>query len=134
MYIDEDLVAGPATPLVLAVLSEGESYGYAVLTRVRELSEVEPEWPDAMLYPLFHRLHRLGYLTTGWRTTPDGRRRRYYAITDDGHAALATWQRQWAGAVRAVDRVRSGPRRLLTALREAGPGPVAVLVPGGTGG
>ena len=37
MHIDKDLVAASATPLVLAILAEGESYGYAILKRVRTL-------------------------------------------------------------------------------------------------
>ena len=56
MHIDKDLVAASATPLVLAILAEGESYGYALLKRVRELSGGELEWTDGMLYPLLHRL------------------------------------------------------------------------------
>ena len=39
MHIDKDLVAASATPLVLGILAEGESYGYAILKRVNELSE-----------------------------------------------------------------------------------------------
>jgi len=101
--IDKDLVAASATPLVLAILSEGESYGYAILKRVRELSGGEFEWTDGMLYPLLHRLHRLGYVTTDWRTPPEGRRRNYYAITDGGRAALAEQQRQWAAVTRALN-------------------------------
>ena len=119
MHTDIDLVAAPATRLVLTVLSEGESYGYAILKRVRELSGGELEWPDGMVYPLFHRLRRLGYLTTEWRTMPDGRRRRYYAITDDGQAALAKWRRRWASAMGAVNSLWRGPGWLLTALGEA---------------
>ena len=38
MRIDKDLVAASATPLVLGILAEGESYGYAILKRVNELS------------------------------------------------------------------------------------------------
>ena len=44
MHINKDLVAASATPLVLAILAEGESYGYAILKRVRELSGGELEW------------------------------------------------------------------------------------------
>jgi PadR family transcriptional regulator PadR len=80
---------------VLAILSDGESYGYAILKRVRALSAGELEWSDGMLYPLLHRLGRLGYVTTEWRTPPEGRRRKYYVITDAGRAALAEHQRQW---------------------------------------
>ena len=75
MHIDKDLVAASATPLVLAILAESESYGYAILKQVRALSGGEFEWTDGMLYPLLHRLRRLGYVTTEWRMPPEGRRR-----------------------------------------------------------
>jgi DNA-binding PadR family transcriptional regulator len=108
VHIDKDLVAASATPLVLAILTESESYGYAILKRVRELSDGELEWTDGMLYPLLQRLHRLGYVTREWRTPPEGRRRRYYAITDEGRAALADHKRQWVTVARALGDVWGG--------------------------
>src|SRR5262245_62113462 len=102
VQIDKDLVAASATPLVLAILGEGESYGYAILQRVRQLSGGELEWTDGMLYPLLHRLERLGLVTTEWRTPPEGRRRRYYAITAPGRASLAEHKRQWVAVTRAL--------------------------------
>lgn len=102
MQIEKDLVAASATPLVLAILDEGESYGYAILKRVRALSDGEMDWTDGMLYPLLHRLNRLGYVTTEWRTPPEGRRRRYYAITDKGKAILAEHKRQWATVTKTL--------------------------------
>lgn len=105
MQIEKDLVAASATPLVLMILAEGESYGYAILKRVRQISDGGLEWTDGMVYPLLHRLHRLGYVTTEWRTPPEGRRRKYYAITDEGHAALAVHKSQWATVTRALGDV-----------------------------
>jgi PadR family transcriptional regulator PadR len=119
VHIDKDLVAASATPLVLAILAEEESYGYAILKRVRELSAGELEWTDGMLYPLLHRLRRLGYVTTEWRTPPEGRRRRYYAITDEGRAVLAQQQRQWLTVTRALGDVWRGSASLPAALGEA---------------
>jgi PadR family transcriptional regulator PadR len=119
MHIDKDLVAAAATPLVLAILADGESYGYAILKRVRALSQGELEWTDGMLYPLLHRLRRLGYVTTEWRSSPEGRRRKYYMVTDEGRAALADQQRQWATVTRALNDVWPGSGALLTALGEA---------------
>lgn len=116
MHIDKDLVAASATPLVLAILAESENYGYAILKRVRELSGGELEWTDGMLYPLLHRLRRLGYVTTEWRTPQEARRRRYYAITADGQAALADQQRQWVTVARALGDVWPGSGELMTAL------------------
>ena len=116
VHIDKDLVAASATPLVLTILAEGESYGYAILKQVRELSGGELEWTDGMLYPLLHRLGRLGHVTTEWRTPPEGRRRRYYAITDEGRAALVEHQRQWAAVTRTLGDVWRGSGGLMTAL------------------
>jgi DNA-binding PadR family transcriptional regulator len=119
MHVDKDLVAASATPLVLAILAESETYGYAILKRVRALSGGELEWTDGMLYPLLHRLLRLGYVTTEWRTPPEGRRRKYYAITDEGRAALADQQRQWAAVTRALSDVWPGSGAVLAAFGEA---------------
>ena len=98
MHIPKDLVAASATPLVLGILTEGESYGYAILKRVNELSGGELQWTDGMLYPLLHRLERLGYAEAAWKV-PAGsraRRRKYYRITEPGRRALSEQRRQWA--------------------------------------
>ncbi len=95
MDINKDLVAASATPLVLAILSEGESYGYAIVKRVSELSGGELQWTDGMLYPLLHRLERNGYVEATWGRSETGRRRKYYRLTDQGREELATHQRQW---------------------------------------
>jgi DNA-binding PadR family transcriptional regulator len=100
--IDKDLVAAMATPLVLAILAEGENYGYAILKRVRELSGGDLEWTDGMLYPLLHRLERLGFVHAEWGISPEGRRRRNYRITDGGLSQLANQRRQWATANRTL--------------------------------
>jgi len=95
MGIGKDLVAASATPLVLAILSEGESYGYAILKRVAELSGHELQWTDGMLYPVLHRLERSGCVTAVWGESESGRRRKYYQLTDRGAQELAEQQRQW---------------------------------------
>ncbi|MBU1588821.1 MAG: helix-turn-helix transcriptional regulator [Actinobacteria bacterium] len=102
MNVDKDLVAAMATPLVLAILVEGRSYGYAILKRVRELSAGDLEWTDGMLYPLLHRLDRLGYVSTEWGESNEGRRRKYYEITERGREQLADQRRQWETANRTL--------------------------------
>lgn len=95
MHIGKDLVAAAATPLVLGILAEGESYGYAILQRVSQLSDGDLTWSDGMLYPLLHRLERLGYVHADWGTAATGRRRKHYRLSPDGLAALADQRRQW---------------------------------------
>ncbi|GAB3132940.1 helix-turn-helix transcriptional regulator [Tsukamurella serpentis] len=103
MHIDKDLVAASATPLVLSILSRGDSYGYAILTRVRELSDGRLEWSDGMLYPLLHRLERLGQVESRWEVADTGRRRKHYAITPAGQEALADRRDQWRVVSAALD-------------------------------
>ncbi len=93
--IGKDLVAASAVPLVLAILDEGESYGYAILKRIDELSGGALEWTDGMLYPLLHRLDRLGYVEARWHGQEGERRRRYYRVTQAGRRALGEQRRQW---------------------------------------
>ena len=95
MNISKDLVAASAAPLVLAILAEGDSYGYAIIKRVSQLSGGHLQWTDGMLYPMLHRLERLGYIEAHWSTAASGRRRRYYRITDAGQAHLKAQRRQW---------------------------------------
>jgi PadR family transcriptional regulator, regulatory protein PadR len=95
MEINKDLVAASSTPIVLAILAEGDSYGYAILKRVRELSGGNMAWTDGMLYPVLHRLERLGHVEARWETADSGRRRKYYRITAQGRDQLAEERKQW---------------------------------------
>lgn len=108
MHIEKDLVAASATPLVLGILAEGESYGYAIVRRVGELSGGRMQWTDGMLYPLLHRLERNGLVRSSWAVSEAGRRRKHYAITDAGLAALAERREQWSVVAEALRQVWSG--------------------------
>src|SRR3954462_27654 len=95
MDLSKDLVAASATPLVLAILAEGDSYGYAIIKRVSELSAGQLHWTDGMLYPVLHRLERQGLVASKWSASENGRKRKYYRITKTGRARLAAHRRQW---------------------------------------
>lgn len=111
MEINKDLTAASSTPIVLAILAEADSYGYAILQRVRELSGGHMDWTDGMLYPVLHRLERLGYIEARWEVAENGRRRKYYGITSAGRAQLVEERRQW----QAVDATLRGIWRSMAA-------------------
>jgi DNA-binding PadR family transcriptional regulator len=104
MEINKDLIAASSTPIVLAILAEGDSYGYAIIQRVRELSGGRMEWTDGMLYPVLHRLERLGLVEARWELAESGRRRKYYRITTGGRTQLVEERSQW----QAVDATLRG--------------------------
>jgi len=114
MDINKDLVAASAAPLVLAILAEGDSYGYAILKRVSELSGGKLQWTDGMLYPVLHRLERQGHIKGKWGTSETGRKRRYYHVTARGQAQLAEQRQQWQmvdAALRSIWSAVSLPAR-----------------------
>ena len=95
MSLGKDLVAASATPLVLAILAEGDSYGYAIIKRVAELSGGHLQWTDGMLYPVLHRLERQKLVAAKWGESESGRKRKYYRITKLGRDELAVQRQQW---------------------------------------
>ena len=115
--IDKDLVAASATPLVLGILADGQSYGYAILKRVRELSGGQMAWTDGMLYPLLHRLERQGYVKASWGTAESGRKRKHYASTASGRDALAERRQQWEVVADALDQVWPNIRHRLAPMQ-----------------
>ena len=125
MEISKDLIAASSTPLVLAILAEKDSYGYAILQRVRELSGGRMEWTDGMLYPVLHRLERLGHVVARWEVAESGRRRKYYRITSQGRARLAEEREQW----KAVNSTLQGIWRALSIPDPANHAASAVALP-----
>src|ERR1700742_833690 len=88
--------------MVLGILAERESYGYAILRRINELSGGELDWTEGLLYPLLHRLERPGYVEASWQSVTGERKRKYYRITSHGLAELAEQRRQWDTVVDAL--------------------------------
>lgn len=80
------LLRGVLDLAVLAVLKEGDAYGYDVLRRLREagLDEVG----DASVYGTLRRLYRAGALSSYVVASDEGPHRKYYALTDSGRGQL----------------------------------------------
>ena len=95
MSQSKELVAASATPMILAILSRGETYGYAIIRQIREVSGTQIEWTDGMLYPVLHRLERNGLVAAKWGSSESGRRRRYYRLTKEGRAQLEAERKRW---------------------------------------
>jgi DNA-binding PadR family transcriptional regulator len=95
MPLSKDLVAASAIPLILSILQRGDSYGYAIIQQVRELSGGEMEWADGMLYPILHRLEQRNLVESFWGEAESGRRRKYYRLRGSGALELAALRAHW---------------------------------------
>ena len=93
--LTKELVAASTEPLILTLLSKGESYGYELIQEVKRLSGEKIEWTDGMLYPVLHRMERKGWIHSRWKEGESGRRRKYYVLQKDGAKALNEHREQW---------------------------------------
>ena len=101
MKLQKELVAASTVPLVLSILAEGDSYGYAIIQRVKDLSGGQIAWTDGMLYPVLHWLEDQNLVTSRWVDSDTGRQRKYYALKPHGRKALRQQQDQW-GLINSV--------------------------------
>jgi len=106
--IRKELVAASAEPLVLSLLSKGESYGYAIIQEVKARSEGRLNWTDGMLYPVLHRMERRGLIKARWGESETGRKRKYYSLKKDGKLAMQKHHEHWT----LIDGVLAGLRKV----------------------
>lgn len=104
MFVQKDLVAASSTPLILSILREQDSYGYAIIKKVRELSNGGLEWTEGMLYPVLHRLEEQRLVESYWHVSETGRRRKYYRITGIGQDELEQLKLQWDAVHGTLER------------------------------
>ena len=95
VMIAKELVAASTEPIILSLLAQSESYGYALIQRVKELSGEKIEWTDGMLYPVLHWLEDQGLVTSCWVESDTGRKRKYYTLKSQGRKALRQQKEQW---------------------------------------
>lgn len=104
MNISKDLIAASATPLILAILKQEDSYGYAIIKRVKQMSANELVWTEGMLYPVLHRLEEQLLIESYWKNSAAGRQRKYYRIKADGLQELELQRKQWELVNAALDK------------------------------
>ena len=93
--LSKDLVAASATPIILSILSHGDSYGYAIIEEVRRASNGKMEWADGMLYPILHRIEKKGLVSSYYKIAENGRKRKYYKLKQSGRRELARLHQHW---------------------------------------
>jgi PadR family transcriptional regulator PadR len=86
---------------VLALLREGERYGFELVQRLSEIEGLVTS--EGTLYPLLGRLRREGVVQTTWRESPSGPPRRYYQLTAAGRSVLAAFTDEWTRFRDGVD-------------------------------
>ncbi|WP_166239050.1 PadR family transcriptional regulator [Paenibacillus turpanensis] len=104
MKVNKELLKGSTATMLLALLKEKDRYGYEIIKEIEKKSEGVFVMKEGTLYPILHLLENDGLLASFW-SEQEGRKRKYYKITDEGRAQLAEKQREWMHFRTAVDKV-----------------------------
>jgi PadR family transcriptional regulator, regulatory protein PadR len=108
MTRERERLKGHLDLLLLSVLAAGPAHGYAIITALRARSDGAFDLPEGTVYPALHRLEEAGLLASDWADA-DGRRRRVYALTSAGSAALAAQRTEWTRFASGVQAVLGWP-------------------------
>jgi len=104
VMISKTLMAASTRPIILAILSRGEDYGYSIIQRVKDISGGSLEWTDGMLYPVLQRMEMDDLIASKWKFSGENRPRRYYKITERGRKELASELVSWRNVWQALTR------------------------------
>lgn len=103
---EPEMVRGAGATAVLALLEDGERYGYQLAEQLATESEGFLDLGQATLYPLLYNLEGKGWITARWQVADNGRRRKYYRLTPGGRRHLERSRTQWSRLVDALARLR----------------------------
>lgn len=108
MKINKELLKGSTSIMILSLLNRKDMYGYQMIQEIKAMSDSTFELKEGTLYPLLHGLENEAAIKSYWYDTEDGRRRKYYGITDEGRTLLMEKKREWSFYVEAVSSIIGG--------------------------
>lgn len=90
---DTQLLKGILEGCVLAVIAEGETYGYEILQALERYGF--DKIGEGTLYPVLTRLDKNGYIVCRKAKSPMGPIRKYYRISDAGAVYLEQFRESY---------------------------------------
>jgi len=103
-----DLLQGTLDLLILKSLILAPLHGWGISKRIRELSRDVLQVNQGSLYPALYRLEDRGLVVSEWRTSPEGRRAKFYKLTAAGRKQIAAEQESWRRFAMAIENVLLG--------------------------
>lgn len=108
MKIDKELLKGSTVILILSLLDSKTMYGYEMIKEIEKRSNGVFEFKEGTLYPILHTLESNGMVEAYWNESEEGRKRKYYKITEKGINHMKEKQKEWDTFRSAVDSVLRG--------------------------
>lgn len=108
MAIDKGLLSGSLGLMILGLLAEEDMYGYQIVKELARRSEQAFEMKEGTLYPLLHMMERENWVAAYSTAGDNGRKRKYYQLTDAGQGVLEAKRAEWQYFTHSVNKVIGG--------------------------
>ncbi len=102
-----DWFKGDIESLILFMVSQHPMYGYQIIKELEARSQGYFRFKEGTLYPVLHRLERLGLVVGQWQKRSGNRQRKYYHITEKGQVVVAERTSEWRDFLTAMNLVFS---------------------------
>ena len=103
------MLQGTLDLMVLQTLdSMGPLHGYAIATRLEQVSNGALQLNMGTLYPALMRLEQRGLLRGKWGITESNRKARFYSLTAAGRRELAREKQMWNRMSTIMDALMRG--------------------------
>ena len=83
----------------------GPLHGYGIARRIEQVADGSLALNQGTIYPALLRLEQKAWIKSGWGTSDNNRRARFYSITATGRKHLAAETDSWARTVEIVNRL-----------------------------
>jgi transcriptional regulator len=100
-----DILQGTLVLLVLRTLEQGPKHGYLITSHIQKVSDDVLRIEEGSLYPALHRMEQEGWLSAEWGVSENGRRARFYRLTEKGQRQLIEEEKSWQRLTAAVAQV-----------------------------
>jgi PadR family transcriptional regulator, regulatory protein PadR len=101
--LNKEMLKGTIDLFILAVLNQGDSYGYKISKAIKEQTAGTLKLQEATLYLALKRLEGQNAIKSYEGEVSHGGKRKYYAMTPLGEALLQRYILDWKQMAKAVD-------------------------------
>ena len=93
--ITNELIGASASSMIMAILKDGDSYGYEIVHRMKEMTDGKLKWQEATIYPILKKLESEGMIKSYWKINDGERARKYYSLLESGVKKLYENKQEW---------------------------------------
>jgi len=97
------MVRGILEGCILKIIGDGETYGYEIVERLRELGFKDIN--EGTVYPLLIRIEKNNWVTHIKRYSPQGPKRKYFILTPEGEAEVQAFKDNWSQLQHTVNKI-----------------------------